>query len=167
MSLITILWQQITVIFYFMTTNKCHHLHINDNYKNVTKSFIMTFFICQGYINRNSFYKNKCNFFILTTFIKVLWNSYIMTFFSVNDMSIMTIFYKSKYHCFTIDDNYKNSWISIIMTFFYVVYSSITTFFYNKIHVMFFLSPCHYTNQFNHKVVIINHAHLKTNSQTL
>ena len=33
MSLITILRQQITAIFYIMTTNNCHHFRINDSLK--------------------------------------------------------------------------------------------------------------------------------------
>ena len=30
-----------------MTKNNCHHLHINDSYKNIVNSFIMTLFIYQ------------------------------------------------------------------------------------------------------------------------
>ena len=74
-----------------MTENNCHHLHINGSYKNVTNSFIMTFFICQEYVNRDSFYKNKCHLFNIDDSYKNVMNSYIMTFFPVKDQPIMTV----------------------------------------------------------------------------
>ena len=42
-----------------MTTNNCYYLHIDDSYKNVTNSYILTFFS----VNRDSFYKSKCHYF--------------------------------------------------------------------------------------------------------
>ena len=118
---------------------------------------------CQRYVNRDSFCKIKCHCFKIDNSYKMSRICLIITFFFCQEYVNRDSFYKIKCHCFDIDDNYKISRIRILWKKI-LPYISQLHFFFNRIHLLFFLPLCHYTNQFNHKVVILNHTNMKTNN---
>ena len=131
--------------------------------QNVKKSYIMIFVFSKRYFNRDNFYKIKCNCFDISNSYKMSQNRILRYFFPIKDMPIVTQFFKKlnvnvailtrvkKYHKFNI--------------FFCCIFLNYYIFFCKKIHFRFFLLLCHYTNQFNHKVVLIHHTHMKTKSK--
>ena len=149
------LWQQITIILCILTTViKCHEFNI-----------IWHFFLFKDMLIVIVFIKSNVIISILVTSTKCYKFVYYNVFLLSRICQSWHNFYKIKCDCFNIDDSYKMSRISSLTFFFCHIFLNYYTFFTIK-YIFYSSWPLyHYTNQFNHRVVLIHHTDMKTMSQ--